>query len=51
LAAFLSASAEKHLNAALKLNTSGLHNVLSCADAYNLRVYVPSSIAGFKNLI
>eukprot|EP01080_Neovahlkampfia_damariscottae_P009516 gene9516-1723_t len=45
LAAFLSAAAETHLSASLKLNSTGLHSVLDVAEKYNLRVYVPSSIA------
>ena len=45
-AAFLSATAERMVKQALKLNCDGLHNVLEVADAYKLRVLVPSSIAG-----
>lgn len=46
-AAFLSASSEKQPKAALKLNTNGLHNVLSVAEQYKLKVFIPSSIAAF----
>ncbi len=46
-AAFLSAAAERHPNAALQLNTLGLHNVLNAALENNCRVMVPSSIAAF----
>lgn len=46
-AAFLSATAEKNLKAALKLNCDGLHNVLDTALHYKMRVLIPSSIAAF----
>lgn len=47
LSAFLSATSEKNVKAALNLNTNGLHNVLAVSEKYNLRVFVPSSIAAF----
>lgn len=46
-AAFLSASAEKNPKAALKLNTTALHNVLSIAEQHKVKVLIPSSIAAF----
>jgi threonine 3-dehydrogenase len=46
-AAFLSATSEIFPKQALKLNTQGLHNVMSIAEQYKLKVFVPSSIAAF----
>ncbi|KAL0487947.1 threonine 3-dehydrogenase [Acrasis kona] len=46
-AAFLSASAEQNVAAAVRLNTIGLFNVLEIAKRNHLRVFVPSSIAAF----
>lgn len=46
-AAFLSATAERHVKAALQLNCEGLHNVLRVGHEQRCRVFVPSSIAAF----
>jgi threonine 3-dehydrogenase len=46
-AAFLSAIAERNVEAACKLNTEGVHNVLSIAKEFGCRVMIPSSIAAF----
>jgi threonine 3-dehydrogenase len=46
-AAFLSAVAEKYLDDALILNTIGTHNILSVAQEFKCKAFIPSSIAAF----
>jgi len=47
LTSILSASGEKNLSWAMDLNIRGVENVLEIAKNYNLRLYIPSSIAAF----
>lgn len=47
LAAILSAKAEEHPRKAWDINTNGLLNVLDMAKEFQLRLFIPSSIAVF----
>jgi len=47
LASLLSASCEKNLDLAMKVNIDGLHNALSIAKHENISIFIPSSIASF----